>query len=186
MEKELAELDQKAQEPGFWDDAENSQKVLQKSKAIRDKLELLNRLVNDGQDLVTLLDLGLEEKDETIFDEVQENFEQIRKRYNQFRLQTLLKGDYDRNDAIFTLHAGAGGTEAMDWVEMLFRMYTRWAENNQFQTRVLDFLEGEEAGIKSVTVEVVGENAYGYLKSEKGVHRLVRISPFDSSGRRHT
>jgi len=186
MEKELAELDQKAQEPGFWDDAENSQAVLQKSKNIRDKLEILNRLVSDCEDLATLVDLGLEEQDESILEEVQKSFEGIQERYEKLRLQTLLKGEYDKNDAIFTLHAGAGGTEAMDWVEMLFRMFTRWAENNNFQTRVLDFLEGEEAGIKSVTVEVTGENAYGYLKSEKGVHRLVRISPFDASGRRHT
>jgi peptide chain release factor 2 len=186
MEKELAELDQKAQEPGFWDDAENSQAVLQKSKNIRDKLEILNRLVSDCEDLATLVDLGLEEQDESILEEVQKSFEDIQERYEKLRLQTLLKGEYDKNDAIFTLHAGAGGTEAMDWVEMLFRMFTRWAENNNFQTRVLDFLEGEEAGIKSVTVEVTGENAYGYLKSEKGVHRLVRISPFDASGRRHT
>lgn len=186
MEKDLAELDQKAQEPGFWDDAENSQAVLQRSKGIRDKLDVLNRLVGDCEDLATLVELGLEEQDESILEEVQNSFEDILERYEKLRLQTLLKGEYDRNDAIFTLHAGAGGTEAMDWVEMLFRMFSRWAENNQFQTRVLDFLEGEEAGIKSVTVEVSGENAYGYLKSEKGVHRLVRISPFDASGRRHT
>lgn len=186
MEKELAELDQKAQEPGFWEDAENSQRILQKSKNIRDKLDILNKLVNDCQDILTLVDLGLEEEDETVLDEVQQSFGDVSERYEKLRLQTLLTGEYDKNDAIFTLHAGAGGTEAMDWVEMLFRMYTRWAENNNFQTRVLDFLEGEEAGIKSVTVEVTGENAYGYLKSEKGVHRLVRISPFDASGRRHT
>lgn len=186
MEKELAELDQKAQEPGFWDDAENSQRILQKSKNLRDRLDVLNKLENDCHDLITLVDLGLEERDETVYDEVLGEFGKITERYEKLRLQTLLKGEYDKNDAIFTLHAGAGGTEAMDWVEMLFRMYTRWAENNQYQTRVLDFLEGDEAGIKSVTVEVTGENAYGYLKCEKGVHRLVRISPFDASGRRHT
>lgn len=179
-------MDQKAQEPGFWEDAENSQRILQKSKNIRDKLDILIKLVNDCQDILTLVDLGLEEEDETVLDEVQQSFGDVSERYEKLRLQTLLTGEYDKNDAIFTLHAGAGGTEAMDWVEMLFRMYTRWAENNNFQTRVLDFLEGEEAGIKSVTVEVTGENAYGYLKSEKGVHRLVRISPFDASGRRHT
>lgn len=186
MEKELAELDQKAQEPGFWEDTENSQRILQKSKNIRDKLDTLNKLVNDCQDVLTLVDLGLEEEDDSVLEEAQQSFKEVSDRYEKLRLQTLLKGEYDKNDAIFTLHAGAGGTEAMDWVEMLFRMYTRWAENNGFQTRVLDFLEGEEAGIKSVTVEVTGENAYGYLKSEKGVHRLVRISPFDASGRRHT
>ncbi|HEY8421342.1 MAG TPA: peptide chain release factor 2 [Thermoclostridium sp.] len=186
IEKELAELDQKAQEPGFWDDIENSQRVLQKSKNLRDKLNELNRLKNDCEDLLTLIELALEEKDESVIEDVNSGFKDVRSRFEKLRLQTLLKGEYDRNDAIFTLHAGAGGTEAMDWVQMLLRMYTRWAENNNYQTRVLDLLEGDEAGIKSVTVEVIGENAYGYLKSEKGVHRLVRISPFDASGRRHT
>lgn len=186
MEKELEELDQKAQEPGFWDDQEHSQHVLRKSKSIRDKLDALNRLESDCRDLLELIDLGLEEKEESIFDEVSDGFQDVKQRYEKMRLETLLKGEYDKNDAIFTLHAGAGGTEAMDWVQMLFRMFTRWAENNQYQTRVLDLLEGDEAGIKSVTVEVIGENAYGYLKCEKGVHRLVRISPFDASGRRHT
>ncbi|MDD4297977.1 MAG: peptide chain release factor 2, partial [Ruminiclostridium sp.] len=137
-------------------------------------------------DLITLVEIGLEEKDENLIEEIQENFEELEQRYEKLKLETLLKGQYDKNDAIFTIHAGAGGTEAMDWVQMLLRMYTRWAEDNMFQTRVLDLLEGDEAGIKSVTVEVIGENAYGFLKPEKGVHRLVRISPFDSSGRRHT
>ncbi|AGC69130.1 peptide chain release factor 2 [Thermoclostridium stercorarium subsp. stercorarium DSM 8532] len=186
MEKELAELDQKAQEPGFWDDIENSQKILQRSKNLRDKLDGFNKLKTDCEDLLTLVELALEEKDESVFDEVESNFKEIKSRFEKLKLQTLLKGEYDKNDAIFTLHAGAGGTEAMDWVQMLLRMYTRWAENNNYETRILDLLEGEEAGIKSVTVEVKGENAYGFLKSEKGVHRLVRISPFDASGRRHT
>ncbi|NLX76378.1 MAG: peptide chain release factor 2 [Clostridiaceae bacterium] len=186
IEKELEELDQKAQEPGFWDDLENSQKILQRSKNLRDKLNGFNRLKSDCEDLLTLIDLALEEKDESVIDEVNNGFRDVRTRFEKLRLETLLKGEYDRNDAIFTLHAGAGGTEAMDWVQMLLRMYTRWAENNNYQTRILDLLEGEEAGIKSVTVEVTGENAYGFLKCEKGVHRLVRISPFDASGRRHT
>jgi peptide chain release factor 2 len=159
---------------------------LQKSKNLRDKISLLTKLNNDGDDLITLVEIGLEEKDENLIEEIQENFEELEQRYEKLKLETLLKGQYDKNDAIFTIHAGAGGTEAMDWVQMLLRMYTRWAEDNMFQTRVLDLLEGDEAGIKSVTVEVIGENAYGFLKPEKGVHRLVRISPFDSSGRRHT
>ena len=182
----MEELDQKAQEPGFWDDIENSQRVLQKSKNLRDRLNEFNKLKSDCEDLLTLIELAMEEKDESIIEDVTNGFKDVKSRFEKLRLQTLLKGEYDRNDAIFTLHAGAGGTEAMDWVQMLFRMYTRWAENNNYQTRVLDILEGEEAGIKSVTVEVTGENAYGFLKSEKGVHRLVRISPFDASGRRHT
>ncbi|MDI9483524.1 MAG: peptide chain release factor 2 [Bacillota bacterium] len=186
LEKELAELDRKAQEPDFWNDMDNSQRILQQSKSIREKLNDYISLENDCHDLLTLVELGLEEKDESLLSEVQENFDDLSKRFEKLKLKTLLNGEYDRNDAILTLHAGAGGTEAMDWVQMLFRMYSRWAENNGFKTRVLDFLEGDEAGIKSITVEVTGENAYGFLKSEKGVHRLVRISPFDSSGRRHT
>lgn len=147
---------------------------------------MLEKLKNDSEDLITLIEIGLEENDESLVEEIQSSFDNLSERYEKLKLQTLLKGQYDKNDAIFTLHAGAGGTEAMDWVQMLLRMYTRWAENNMFQTRILDLLEGDEAGIKSVTVEVSGENAYGFLKPEKGVHRLVRISPFDASGRRHT
>lgn len=179
-------MDQKAQEPGFWDDIQRSQSILQKSKRLRDRLNVLNNLVNDCEDIFSLVELALEESEESITNEVVNGFNDIKNRFEKLRLQTLLKGEYDRNDAILTLHAGAGGTEAMDWVQMLLRMFTRWAENNGYQTRILDLLEGEEAGLKSVTVEVAGENAYGFLRSEKGVHRLVRISPFDSSGRRHT
>ncbi len=135
---------------------------------------------------MTLVELGLDEKDDTIFEEVNTSFEDIKSRYEKLKLETLMNGEYDANNAIITLHAGAGGTEAMDWVQMLFRMYTRWAEKNGFAVRVLDMLEGEEAGIKSVTVGITGDYAYGHLRCEKGVHRLVRISPFDASGRRHT
>ncbi len=160
--------------------------MLQRTKVIRTKIDTFNKLVSDCEDAVTLAELGLEEKDESVFEEVKNHFEEVKKRYEKIRLETLMKGEYDANNAIITLHAGAGGTEAMDWVQMLFRMYTRWADRNGFETRVLDLLEGDEAGIKSVTLSVSGEYAYGYLKSEKGVHRLVRISPFDASGRRHT
>jgi peptide chain release factor 2 len=162
LEKELAELDRKAQEPDFWNDMDNSQRILQQSKSIREKLNDYISLENDCHDLLTLVELGLEEKDESLLSEVQENFDDLSKRFEKLKLKTLLNGEYDRNDAILTLHAGAGGTEAMDWVQMLFRMYSRWAENNGFKTRVLDFLEGDEAGIKSITVEVTGENAYGF------------------------
>ncbi|NMA67025.1 MAG: peptide chain release factor 2 [Clostridiaceae bacterium] len=186
LEKELEELEHKSSEPDFWNNPENSQKVLQRTKSIRTKMENFSRLVSDCEDAVTLAELGLEEKDETVFEELSQSFENIKSRYDKFRLETLMKGEYDKNNAIITLHAGAGGTEAMDWVQMLFRMYSRWAEKNGFEIRVLDLLEGDEAGIKSVTAAISGEYAYGYLKSEKGVHRLVRISPFDSSGRRHT
>lgn len=186
IEKELEELEQKASEPEFWNDTEKSQQVLQRTKMLRSKQEYFNKLLGDCEDAVTLAELGLDEQDETVLEEVRAEFDSLKARYEKLRLETLLTGEYDANNAIFTLHAGAGGTEAMDWVQMLLRMYTRWAERNGFETRVLDMLEGEEAGIKSVTVEVSGEYAYGFLKSEKGVHRLVRISPFDASGRRHT
>jgi len=184
--KELEELEQRASEPEFWNDAENSQKVLQRTKSLKAKLESYQKLLSDCEDALTLAELGLDEKDESVLAEVIESYENVLSRYEKMRLETLMKGEYDANNAIITLHAGAGGTEAMDWVQMLFRMYTRWAEKNGFETRVLDMLDGDEAGIKSVTVEVIGEYAYGFLKSEKGVHRLVRISPFDASGRRHT
>lgn len=186
MQKELEELEQKSAEPEFWNDAENSQRVLQRTKHLRSGIETYNKLVSACEDAVTLAELGLEEKDETVLDEVKQNFENVRSQYEKMRLETLMRGEYDSNNAIITLHAGAGGTEAMDWVQMLFRMYMRWAEKNGFETRVLDMLEGDEAGIKSVTAAISGDHAYGYLKSEKGVHRLVRISPFDAAGRRHT
>ncbi len=160
--------------------------MLQRTKSLRAKLEHFDKLINDCDDTLTLAELGLDEKDETVLEEVKQSFDDISSRYEKLRLETLMKGEHDNNNAIITLHAGAGGTEAMDWVQMLFRMYSRWAEKNGFETRVLDMLDGEEAGIKSVTIEINGDYAYGFLKSEKGVHRLVRISPFDSSGRRHT
>lgn len=186
IEKELEELDQKASEPEFWNDTEKSQKILQRTKTLRSKLDYFSRLKSDCEDVLTLAELGLDEKDESVFEEVSGSFTAVKSRYEKLRLETLLTGEYDMNNAIFTLHAGAGGTEAMDWVQMLFRMYMRWGERNGFEMKVLDMLDGEEAGIKSVTVEVIGEYAYGFLKPEKGVHRLVRISPFDASGRRHT
>lgn len=186
MKNELEELEHRASEPEFWDDAENSQRILQRTKSLQNKLEHYQLLCKDCEDTLTLVELGLDEKDETILEEVKNSFEDISSRYERLRLETLMKGEYDANNAIITLHAGAGGTEAMDWVQMLFRMYTRWAEKNGFTVRVLDMLDGDEAGIKSVTVSISGDYAYGYLRSEKGVHRLVRISPFDSSGRRHT
>ncbi len=150
------------------------------------KLEKFQKLVNNLEDLKTLNELGIEMQDESVIPEISEGLKKLRKDFEQLRLETLLTGPYDRNNAMLTLHAGAGGTEAQDWVEMLLRMYTRWAESKGYTVKVLDILDGEEAGIKSVTLHVIGENAYGYLKSEKGVHRLVRISPFDASGRRHT
>ena len=186
IKKELEELELRASEPEFWNDTEHSQRILQRTKSLQSKLENYQQLLKDCEDIITLVELGLDEKDDTVLEEVNAGFEDVKSRYEKIRLETLMKGEYDANNAIITLHAGAGGTEAMDWVQMLFRMYTRWAEKNGFTVRVLDMLDGEEAGIKSVTAQITGDYAYGYLRSEKGVHRLVRISPFDASGRRHT
>jgi len=186
MKGEIEELEHKAAEPGFWDDLENSQKVLQRTKGLKTKIERYERLVSDLDDLKTLNELGIEEDDADVIPEIRDGLDILKSRYEKLRLETLLTQPYDRNNAILTLHAGAGGTEAQDWVEMLLRMYTRWAEAHDYTVKILDCLDGDEAGIKSVTFSVIGENAYGYLRSEKGVHRLVRISPFDASGRRHT
>lgn len=179
-------MEQKAAEPGFWDDIEKSQKILQKTKSLKTKVEKYRSLSSRWEDLKILTELGLEEQDESIIPEVGEELGKLKEDFQKLKLETMLTGQYDKNNAILTLHAGAGGTEAQDWVQMLFRMYTRWAESRDYTVKTLDFLDGDEAGIKSVTIEIIGENAYGYLKSEKGVHRLVRISPFDASGRRHT
>ena len=186
MKDEIDELEQKATEPGFWNDMDKSQKVLQRTKSLKTKLEKFESLEGQWEDVLTLNQLGLEEGEESIIPEVEEGIRKLREDFQKLRLETLLTGQYDKNNAILTLHAGAGGTEAQDWVQMLFRMFTRWAEAKGYTVKTLDYLDGEEAGIKSVTMQVTGENAYGYLKAEKGVHRLVRISPFDSSGRRHT
>jgi len=182
----MFELEHKAAEQNFWNDIENSQKILQKTKAIKTKLERFQNLLSEWEDMKTLCGLGIEEQDESVVTEVGDALKKVKTDLERLRMETLLTGKYDKNNALLTLHAGAGGTEAQDWVEMLLRMYTRWSEKKGYTVNTLDFLDGDEAGIKSVTIQVVGENAFGYLKSEKGVHRLVRISPFDSSGRRHT
>lgn len=165
---------------------EESQKVLQKIKQLKHKVESYDKLHGQWEDLMTLVELGNEEGDLSVLDEVKSGLKDLQNNVESMTLQTLLSGEYDANNAILTLHAGAGGTEAQDWAEMLFRMYSRWAEKSGYDVTVLDILEGDEAGIKSVTFRVAGLNAYGYCKAEKGVHRLVRISPFDASGRRHT
>jgi peptide chain release factor 2 len=186
LKVEIEELENKAAEPGFWDDMENSQKILQKTKGLKTKVERYEKLASDLEELRTLNELGIEEDDAAIVPEVGEELKRLKGIYDKLRLETLLTKPYDRNNAILTLHAGAGGTEAQDWVQMLYRMYTRWAEAHDYTVKILDYLDGDEAGIKSVTINIIGENAYGYMRSEKGVHRLVRISPFDASGRRHT
>ena len=186
--KEIAirKLDEEISKDGFWDDLENSQKVLQKSKGLKSSVDKYKSLVNEIDDLETLNILGMEEDDASVIEEIGKGIYKVRKTIEKLKLSTLLSGPYDKNNAILTLHSGAGGTEAQDWVEMLYRMYLRWAERNGFYARELDCLPGDDAGIKSVTFMVEGENAYGYLSCEKGVHRLVRISPFDANSRRHT
>ena len=183
---EIAELEARAQEPGFWDNVEKAQKIQTRVKHLQKKVDRFNRLTQEYDDLLILCELGAEAEDAEVAAEVGSGFLKFREDYETLRLETLFTGEYDASNAILSLHAGAGGTEAQDWNEMLFRMYTRWAEAHDFEVKIVDILEGEEAGLKSVSFMVIGENAYGYLKSEMGVHRLVRISPFDSSGRRHT
>jgi len=173
-------------EPDFYSDMENAGKIMQRIKGLKNKIERYENLYSTWDDLTTLVALAIEEEDISVLGEVKSGFTELTANLSSMKLETLLSGKYDGSNAILTLHAGAGGTEAQDWCEMLYRMYTRWAERRGFKTETIDFLDGEEAGIKSVTFRIEGVNAYGYAKCEKGVHRLVRISPFDSSGRRHT
>lgn len=184
--EKVAELEELAGDPDFWNDMDKAQSILQQTKQLKNKIEGYDSLKEKYEDMMTLIEMGIEEDDEELLPEVRELKDEFLEKYETLRISTLLTGEYDRNNCIFTLHSGAGGTEACDWVSMLLRMYTRWIEKHGFTYETLDFLEGEEAGVKSVTLQVNGENAFGYLKSEKGIHRLVRISPFDSSGRRHT
>lgn len=184
--EEVEELENRASEPGFWDDMEKSQKILQRTKALKDKIEGYHNLCGQQEDLLTLCDLAIEMDDDSMIDELREGFDALNDELERRKLATLLLGEYDANNAILSFHAGAGGTEAQDWCDMLYRMYTRWAERHGFSYKILDYLEGDDAGLKSASILIEGENAYGFLKSESGVHRLVRISPFDSSGRRHT
>ena len=184
--REIEELETKASAPDFWDDLENSQKILQKTGKLKNTVESYDNLCSSYEDLGVLIEMGDEEEDLSLVEEIEITLSEFEKGLASLRLQTLLTGEYDKNNAILTFHAGAGGTEAMDWVSMLVRMYTRWTERHGFKTSMLDFLDGDEAGLKSATILIEGQNAYGYFKSESGVHRLVRVSPFDSSGRRHT
>ncbi|NLY98853.1 MAG: peptide chain release factor 2 [Clostridiaceae bacterium] len=184
--KELEELNHRTTEPTFYDDFERSKEIMQSIKKLQSKLDRYEKLKSQAEDLEVLNALGEEENDATIIGEIKEGIERLRKTVESFKLEILLNGEYDTNNAILTLHAGSGGTEAMDWCEMLLRMYTRWCEAKGYNVKIVDLLPGEVAGIKKVTFFVEGEYAYGYLKAEKGVHRLVRISPFDASGRRHT
>jgi peptide chain release factor 2 len=186
LKKELSEMQGQMEAPGFWDDVKEAHKVNKKLRPIEDKLEQFSKITSRQEDAAVMLELVEESGDIDMAQELTNELASLRKDVTELRLKALLRGEYDSNGAILSLHAGAGGTEAQDWVEMLYRMYTRWVERKKYTMRVLDFLAGDEAGVKSVTFEVLGLNAYGYLKAEKGVHRLVRISPFDSSARRHT
>ena len=186
LKNEIEELENKAAAPGFWDDMENSQKILQRTGKLKNTVETYDHICSLYEDLLVLIEMGNEEEDLSLVEEIETSIEEVEKGLASQRLQTLLTGEYDKNNALLTFHAGTGGTEAMDWVAMLVRMYTRWSERHGFKLQVLDFLDGDVAGLKSATLLIEGENAYGYLKSESGVHRLVRVSPFDSSGRRHT
>ena len=184
--QEIERLEEESAADSFWSDLENSQKVLQRIKQLKNKCARFEKLSSQWDDLITLCAIGIEENDDSIIAELEEEFDSFEKDLEAARLETLLSGEYDNSNAILSFHAGAGGTEAQDWAQMLYRMYTRWAERHNMKYKLLDYLDGEEAGLKSATISIEGENAYGYLKSESGIHRLVRISPFDSSGRRHT
>ena len=184
--EEAEELEQKTLVPNFWDDAENSSKILRELKQIKDTIEEYENLQIALEDAIMLADMGIEENDESVVEEVLAEVDRIVEIAERMRLETLLSGEYDSCNAIVSFHPGAGGTEAQDWASMLYRMYTRWAEKHGFVVKLLEWLDGDEAGLKSATFIVEGKHAYGFLKSEHGVHRLVRVSPFDASGRRQT
>ncbi len=185
LKKEVEELEKETVAPDFWNRSDSGQ-VLQTVKTKKDTIAAYENLQSRIEDTYVLIEMGIEENDESVTDEVLSEVEEIKQIEERMRLETLLSGEYDVNNAIVSFHPGAGGTEAQDWALMLYRMYTRWGERHGYTVKLLDWLDGEEAGLKSATILVQGVNAYGYLKSENGVHRLVRVSPFDSSGRRHT
>ena len=184
--EEIAKLEEASAAPDFWDDPSSSQKVLQKIKQLKDKAENYAKLLGQFEDTLTMIEMAEEMEDESLFPEVQEGYQAFTEELERQTLTTLLTGEYDKSNVIMSFHAGAGGTEAQDWTSMLVRMYTQWADSKGYKWKMLDYLEGEEAGIKSAELLIEGENAFGYLKSEMGVHRLVRVSPFDASGRRQT
>lgn len=183
---EIAELEAESAKEGFWNDLDRSQKVQKRMKQLQQKCEKYEKLQSTWEDLMTICEMALEENDDSMLGELETDYAKLEGELEAMRLSTLLSGEYDANNVILSIHPGAGGTEAQDWAQMLYRMYTRWAERHGFTYTLMDWQDGEEAGIKSATIKIEGENAYGYLKSEHGVHRLVRISPFDASGRRQT
>lgn len=186
LKKEIEELEEESGKPDFWDDMDNSRVVMQKIGSLKAKVASYESIKNEYDDTLVMIELANEEEDADLLDDCTKSVEEIEKTLETLTLSTLLSGEFDGKNALLTFHAGAGGTEAQDWAEMLFRMYNRWGERHGYKVSTLDYLDGDVAGIKSATILVEGENAYGYLKGEMGIHRLVRVSPFDSSGRRHT
>ncbi|MCD8152289.1 MAG: peptide chain release factor 2 [Clostridiales bacterium] len=185
-EQRIEELEREMEAPDFWNDPERSQQMMKELKSKKDDVQTYEQLSSMLEDIEVMIEMGYEEDDTSVIPEIEEMLAEFQSTFENIRMKTLLSGEFDAENAIVTLHAGAGGTEACDWVSMLYRMYTRWAAAKGYTIEVLDYLDGEEAGIKSVTFQANGENAYGYLKSEKGVHRLVRISPFNAAGKRQT
>ncbi len=185
-EREIAELETESAQDGFWNNVQHSQQVQQRIKQLRTKCDKYAKLCSGWDDIYTMCEMALEEQDDSLLPELQEEYAAFEEKLESMRLSTLLTGEYDANNAILTFHAGAGGTEAQDWASMLYRMYNMWADRHGYKVTVMDYLDGDEAGIKSATIKIEGENAYGFLRSEHGIHRLVRISPFDAAGRRHT
>lgn len=186
LKSEVEALEKESSAPGFWDDMENSQKTMQKIGSLKAKISSYESLKSDFDDALVMIELANDEEDESLLEDCTNSVKDIETRIDSLTLSTLLSGEFDAKNALLTFHAGAGGTEAQDWAEMLFRMYNRWGERHGYKVSTLDYLDGDVAGIKSATILVEGENAYGYLRGEMGIHRLVRVSPFDSSGRRHT
>ena len=186
LKEEIAGLEQKTLAENFWNSSEESGEILKRIKYLKDKVAAYEALESRLEDTLVMVEMAIEEEDESVTDEILAEVEAIEKEESRQRIEILLSGEYDANNAIVTFHPGAGGTEAQDWALMLYRLYTRWGEKHNYTVKLLDWLDGEEAGIKSASIRIEGVNAYGYLKSENGVHRLVRVSPYDSSGRRHT
>ena len=184
--KEIEELEAASEREGFWNDVENSQKVQKRLKLLKGKVENYEKLCAAWDDMNVMCEMAIEERDDSMLEELKSEFDRFSENVESTRLSTLLTGEYDANNAILTFHAGAGGTEAQDWASMLYRMYNMWAERHGYKVKVMDYLDGDEAGLKSATIMIEGDNAYGFLKSEHGIHRLVRVSPFDAAGRRHT
>ena len=186
LKNELERLHAMQEAPGFWDDPEKSQKIVMKAKQAENKVERYEKMVSSWDDLMTICEMAAEEDDDSMLEELKEGFEALTSEMESCRLETLLTGKYDKNNALMSFQAGAGGTEAQDWCQMLYRMYTRWAEAHGYTYKIMDYQEGDEAGLKSADIVIEGENAYGFLKGENGVHRLVRVSPFDANARRQT